>query len=110
MIRNQTAKQTMRKDHVMDKNQSHGNVRLLLSNVPPNCRDEYVRRWVEARGYRVSSVRVIRDVVSGTSPSFAYVQLMNSGKLDEAVRALNGQTLEGRTIQAARVTPLSSSA
>ena len=94
----------------MDKNQSHGNARLLLSNVPPSCRDEYVRRWVEARGYRVSSVRVIRDVVSGTSPSFAYVQLMNSGKLDEAVRALNGQTLEGRTIQAARVTPLSSSA
>ncbi|PYS23138.1 MAG: RNA-binding protein, partial [Acidobacteria bacterium] len=41
---------------------------------------------------------------------FAYVQLMNSGKLDEAVRALNGQTLEGRTIQVARVKPLSSSA
>jgi RNA recognition motif-containing protein len=83
---------------------------LLLSNVPPNCRDEYLRRWIEARGYRVSSLRVVKDITSGTSPSFAYVQLMNSSKLDEAVRALNGQTLEGRTIQAARVTPVSNSA
>ena len=94
----------------MDENQSNEDARLLLSNVPPDCRDEYLRRWVEARGYRVSSLRVIKDVVSGTSPGFAYVQLMNSSKLDEAVRALNGQTLEGRKIQAARVMPVSNSA
>jgi len=35
---------------------------------------------------------------------------MNSGKLDEAVRALNGQLLEGRPIQVSCVAPLAESA
>lgn len=61
----------------MKENQS-APTKLLLSNVPVNCGDEYLRQWVEARGYSVSNVKLITDVVSGTSPSFAYVQLMNS--------------------------------
>ena len=77
--------------------------RLLFANVPVDCRDEYLWFWVEARGYRVSSLRLIRDQVSGTSPSFAYVQLMNSGKIEEAVRSLDGQDLRGRKVQVARV-------
>jgi hypothetical protein len=57
--------------------------------------------WVEARGYRVSNLKLIRDHVSGTSPSFAHVQLMNAGKIEEAERSLNGQDLQGRKIQVA---------
>jgi len=75
--------------------------RLLFSNVPVDCHDEYLRLWVEARGYRVASVRLIRDQVSGTSPSFAHVQLMYSGKVDEVVRSLDGQELDGRKVQVA---------
>jgi hypothetical protein len=78
-------------------------VRLLFSNVPFDCRDEHLRLWVEARGYQVSSLRLIQDVVSGTSPSFAHVQLTNCERIDEVVRALNGQTIGGRQIQVARV-------
>jgi len=77
--------------------------KLLFSNVPVDCHDDYLWLWVEARGYRVSSLRLIRDQVSGTSPSFAYVQLMHSGKLEEAARSLNGQELRGRRVQVARV-------
>jgi RNA recognition motif-containing protein len=73
--------------------------RLLFSNVPVDCRDEYLRLWVEARGYRVSSLRLIRDQVSGTSPSFAHVQLTDCGKIEEAVRSLDGQELGGRKVQ-----------
>ena len=77
--------------------------KLLFSNVPFDCRDEYLRFWVEARGYKVLSLRLIRDVVSGTSPSFAYVQLMNSARTDEAVRALNGQAIGNRRVQVDRI-------
>jgi RNA recognition motif-containing protein len=77
--------------------------RLLFTNVPVDCRDEYLWLWVEARGYRVSKVRLIRDQVSGTSPSFAYVQLMNAAKIEEAVRSLDGQDLNGRRVQVAPV-------
>jgi hypothetical protein len=77
--------------------------KLLFSNVPVDCQDEYLRLWVEARGYRVSSLKLIRDSVSGTSTSFAYVQLMNPSRLDEAARSLDGQTIRGLRIQVARV-------
>jgi hypothetical protein len=75
--------------------------KLLFSNIPVDCVDDYLWHWVEARGYRVSSIKLIRDQVSGTSPSFAHVQLMNSGKIEEAVRFLNGQDLRGQKIQVA---------
>jgi len=81
--------------------QSEITPRLLFSNVPVDCHDEYLRLWVEARGYRVFSLRLIRDQVSGTSPSFAHVQLMNCGKVEEAVRSLDGQELGGRKVKVA---------
>ena len=83
-------------------NPSAATAKLLFSNVPVECHDDYLRHWIEARGYRVLSLRVIRDQVSGTSPSFACVQLMNSGKVDEAVRSLDGQELVGRKVQVSR--------
>ena len=81
---------------------------LLISNIPVGCPDEFVKDWIEARGYRTYGVRLIRDRVSETSPSFAYVQLMEPSRLDEAARALDGQTLWGVTIEVRRVVPLSS--
>jgi hypothetical protein len=77
----------------------HGTPKLLFSNIPVDCVADYLWHWIEARGYRVSSLKLIRDQVSGTSPSFAQVQLMNAGKTEEAVRFLNGQDLRGRKIQ-----------
>jgi RNA recognition motif-containing protein len=79
--------------------------KLLLSNVPAKCDPEFLHKWVEARGYRTFGVRLIRDSVTGTSPSFAYVQLFDSSKLDEAARALDGQKLCGFTIRVERIDP-----
>jgi hypothetical protein len=80
-------------------------MRLLVSNVPAACPDDFVKDWVEAHGYRTFGVRLIRDTVSGTSPSFAYVQLMDSARLDEAARALDGKILWGAALQVRRVVP-----
>jgi hypothetical protein len=76
--------------------------KLLFSNVSPDCQGDYLRAWVEARGYRVASLTLICDQVTGTSPSFARVQLMDSAKIDEAQRFLDGQDLRGRKVQVAR--------
>jgi RNA recognition motif-containing protein len=84
--------------------------RLLFSNVPFDCSDDLLREWIEDRGYPVLSVRLIRDVITGTSPSFAHVLLVNAAKLDEAERALNGQTLRGRTLHVSRVVRTSGAA
>jgi hypothetical protein len=77
--------------------------KLLISNVPVTCDGDHLRLWIEARGYRVADVRLIKDVVSGVAPSFAHIQLMNRTRTEEAMRTLNGQLLQGRTL---RVTEL----
>jgi RNA recognition motif-containing protein len=81
--------------------------KLLISNIPASCTESFLLRWVEARGYRVFKVNLIRDVVSGTSPSFAYVQLMDESRLDEAARTLDGQCVSDHILRANRVVPLS---
>jgi hypothetical protein len=83
--------------------------RLLLSNVAVECTPEYLRQWIEARGYNVRSVQMIRDLVSGTSPSFAYVQLVDARKSDEAARTLHGAILLGLSIRVCQVVPLQTS-
>jgi hypothetical protein len=81
--------------------------KLLISNVPRTCSDDFLRSWVEAHGYRVFRLNLIRDTVSGTSPSFAYVQLMNESKLDEAARTLDGRTIANHAVRVERVAGLS---
>jgi hypothetical protein len=79
---------------------------LLFSNVPVECTGEYLKQWIEARGYDAFRVHLIQDVISGTSPSFAYVELMDLSKLNEAARTLHGQILLGRSGRVCHVVPL----
>src|SRR5262245_34490280 len=83
-----------------------GRTRLLLSNVAVHCTEEYLKHWIEARNYKVCSVHLIEDIVSGTSPSFAYVQLIDVTRLDEAARKLHGQSLLGCAVRVSHVVPL----
>jgi hypothetical protein len=83
-----------------------GKTRLLFSNVAVQCTPEYLKQWIEARHYEVSSVQLIRDTVSGTSPSFAYVQLIDTARLDEAARNLHDQPLLGLGVRVNQVVPL----
>jgi len=83
-----------------------GRTRLLFSNVAVQCTQEYLKEWIEARQYEVCCVQLIQDTVSGTSPSFAYVQLVDSARLDEAARNLHGQSLLGRAVRVRHVVPM----
>jgi RNA recognition motif-containing protein len=70
---------------------------LFLVNVPHNCSDTELTAWVESSGIAVKKVRVIRDLVAGVSPSFAYVDVEEK-QIADAVRKLNGQHIRERTI------------
>jgi RNA recognition motif-containing protein len=78
---------------------------LLLSNVPFDTSDEDLRQWLEDRQFSVLSITLIRDVVSGTSPSFAYVQFAASVNLKDAESILVGQSFKGRTLSVSRIVP-----
>jgi RNA recognition motif-containing protein len=71
---------------------------LFLMNVPYNCSDAELTNWVESTGIAVKKVRVIRDLVAGVSPSFAYVEITEKVPLTDAIQKLNGRHIRERTI------------
>jgi RNA recognition motif-containing protein len=53
---------------------------------------------VKSRGIGVKSVRLVRDLVAGVSPSFAYVDISDEVDGAVAVGELNGRTLGDRVL------------
>jgi len=73
---------------------------LLLINVPYNVSDREIREWIESRGIGTKSIRVVRDLVTGASPSFGHVELRSSTALKEAIFLLDGKRMRNQTIRA----------
>ena len=73
--------------------------RLFLTNIPCDCEDNELQSWIEAQGFNVDSIRVVRDLTAGVSPSFGYVALRTTNGTTDAVKVLDGQMLKGRTLQ-----------
>jgi len=71
---------------------------LFMMNVPHNCSDNELMEWVESSGIEVKNVRLIKDLVAGVSPSFAYVDIAEKVAVSDAVRKLNGQNIRERVI------------
>ena len=81
---------------------------LFLMNVPHDCNESELSQWVQSFGYDVRSVRMIRDIVAGVSPSFAYVEITRDLDLPGAISQLNGHSIRNRVIrvsQARRAAP-----
>jgi len=73
---------------------------LLLINVPYNVSDREIREWIESRGIGTKSIRVVRDLVPGASPSFGHVELKSNTALKEAIFLLDGKRMRNQTIRA----------
>jgi RNA recognition motif-containing protein len=71
---------------------------LFMVNVPHNCSDEELVHWVQSSGVEVERVRLIRDLVSGVSPSFAYVDITEKIPVADAVEKLNGHNIRERVV------------
>lgn len=73
---------------------------LLLINVPYNASDREIREWIESRGIGTKSIRIVRDLVTGASPSFGHVELKSRTELKEAIFLLDGKRMRNQTIRA----------
>jgi RNA recognition motif-containing protein len=71
---------------------------LFLTNIPHNCSDTELGEWVQSSGIAVKQLRIIRDLVAGVSPGFAYVEIAEKIPVADAVQLLNGQCIRERTI------------
>ena len=79
-------------------------VQLFFVNVPYNCSEQELREWIESRGIETIAIRIIRDLVSGVSPAFAYATLSDDSEIQLAVSALNGTRLRNHVLTVRQAT------
>ena len=78
---------------------------LFFVNIPYNCSDRELKEWIESRGIETESICIIRDLVAGVSPAFAYADLKDQTQLEEAVSILNGEKMRNQTITVKKAQP-----
>ena len=71
---------------------------LFFMNLPYNCSDRELKEWIDSRGIKTESIRIIRDLVAGVSPAFGYAALTDDAQMDEAVTTLNGKKMRNQTL------------
>ena len=47
----------------------------------------------------IKSVKVIKDRATGTPRGFGFIEMPNNSEADQAIKALNGNRLDGNTIK-----------
>jgi len=72
--------------------------KLFFVNIPYNCSDLELQEWVESRGIKTRSIRIVRDLVAGVSPAFGYVELTDDSQMQKAIVMLNGKRMRNQTI------------
>ena len=77
--------------------------RLLVANLPHDCSEHEVQQWMKSRGFIVEELRIVRDLVAGVAPAFAYVTLSDEGEQASAQIDLNGKSLRNRTLVVRKV-------
>jgi RNA recognition motif-containing protein len=77
--------------------------RLFVANLPHDCSEYEIQQWMESRGFIVEELRIVRDLVAGVSPAFAYVTLSDKDKHAFAQIDLNGKSLRNRTLVVRKV-------
>ena len=80
--------------------------RLYIGNLPHLTAEDELQAWIQEHGFRVESVQVIRDLDTGASRGFAFVELPEVLRAQEAVDALNGQKMEGHDLRVSEARPL----
>ncbi|MCP5420783.1 MAG: RNA-binding protein [Gammaproteobacteria bacterium] len=79
---------------------------IYVGNLPYSITEEELRSSFSEFG-EVSSVNLITDKFTGQSKGFAFVEMPNNSEADQAIKALNENTLKGRKIKVNQAKPRS---
>jgi RNA recognition motif-containing protein len=70
---------------------------IYIGNLSREVTEEELRKVFEDFG-QVTSVKIIKDRVSGESRGFGFVEMPEKAKAQAAINGLNGKELKGRTL------------
>jgi RNA recognition motif-containing protein len=73
--------------------------RLFVGNLSFNTTEDTLSDLFQQSGIATASVQVMLDRDTGRSRGFAFVDLANDADLANAVKALDGKSLDGRPLR-----------
>ncbi len=79
-------------------------MKIFVGNMNFRTTEDDLRAAFEAHG-EVEEVAVITDRETGRPRGFAFVTMPNDGEAQTAIEALNGQDLDGRTLNVNEARP-----
>ena len=77
---------------------------IYVGNLPYQVTEEGLREKFEEFG-EVSSANIITDKFSGRSKGFGFVEMPDDAKANDAIKALDGQDFDGRSIKVNEAKP-----
>ena len=77
---------------------------LFITNLPQDCSDTELQQWLETRGLQAEWLKVVHDWIQDSQSAFAYVIIEETPKVQQQMRLIDGDTLNGRIISV-RKTP-----
>jgi RNA recognition motif-containing protein len=77
---------------------------IYVGNLPYSVTDADLRELFSPFG-EVSQVHLISDKFSGESKGFGFVEMNDNSQADAAIKALNGNNMNGRTIKVNQAKP-----
>lgn len=79
--------------------------KLYVGNLPFEVTDESLQQMFSSQGFEVQSARVVRDMGTGRSRGFGFVELGPKEDSARAISQLNGTMMEGRALQVNEARP-----
>lgn len=76
--------------------------KVYIGNLSYNVTEQELKQAIENRGISVKEVKIITDKFSGRSKGFGFAEFDTEEQTQQAIAALNGQTLNGRTLRVSR--------
>lgn len=79
--------------------------RIFVGNLSYNVSDADLSEMIAGLNIATTSVKIMRDMETGKSRGFGFVELTPEGNLEAAIEALNGKVLDGRALTANEARP-----
>jgi RNA recognition motif-containing protein len=83
-----------------------GTMNIYVGNLSYELTEEELQEAFQAYG-RVDSAKIIKDMYSGRSRGFGFVEMSDKEEGEAAVKGLNGKELKGRPIRVNEARPRS---
>jgi len=77
---------------------------IYIGNLSFDSTEESIRQAFEGYG-EVSTVSIITDRYTGKSRGFGFVEMPSKGEAEAAITGLNGQELDGQTLNVNEARP-----